>query len=340
MRHIPDGGDFFDGKNSQMHSDFGFSSSINQREAGGHPPFAGNKPTHDMALGEKPGDYARGGKIRGGAVPYAGNAPTHGSKHDISPTNSAGPGTYAHGGTIHPHGDEVVHEEMHATGGRICHMAHGGYTVEHPDGRTQHFTARHREIEGTPTGGEYAGGGMHLHPHGHAITHVEQELSGAVIHHHEHGGYSKHHPDGRVTHHMADDTPAHLGMVGMGGGMDGEAVVPRLKRARGGDMAQDRGMIRKALREEESAEGGRHEGTKMARGGHARLPHGMGAPPMGDGAGMRVNQPPRFARKTTTPRNIMPGGEMAYGVEPGSEPDVAGSEQDATPMRRGGRTGR
>jgi hypothetical protein len=140
---------------------------------------------------------------------------------------------------------------------------------------------------------------------------------------------------------MSDDTPAHLGMVGMGGGMNGEAVVPSLKRARGGDMAQDRGMIRKAFREHENAEhGGEHEDLKLARGGHARLPHGMGAKPMGGGSEMPINQPPRFARKTTTPRNIMPGGEMAYGVEPGSEPDVAGSEQDATPMRRGGRTGR
>ena len=39
MRHIPEGGDFFDGQNKQMHGDFGFSGSIKQREVGGHPPF-------------------------------------------------------------------------------------------------------------------------------------------------------------------------------------------------------------------------------------------------------------------------------------------------------------
>ena len=335
MRHIPDDGDFFDGANSKMHQDFGFSSSINKREMGGHPPFGGNKPTHDAASAEQRGDYARGGAM------HLGNMATRGIKHIAEPAVPSLPGAYAHGGTMHPHGVEVVHEEQHATGGRICHMAHGGYTVEHPDGRTQHFTARHREVQGTPSGGEYAGHSMHLHPHGHAVTHVEQELSGAVIHHHEHGGYSKHHPDGRVTHHMGDDTPAHLGMIGMDHGMDGEAVVPRLKRARGGDMAQDKAMVRKAFREHEDAEhDGHHENLKLARGGRPHMPHGMAARPMSGGSEMPINQPPRFARKTTTPRNIMPGGEMAYGVEPGSEPDVAGSEQDVTPLRRGGRAKR
>ena len=344
MRHIPEGGDFFDGQNKQMHGDFGFSGSIKQREVGGHPPFGGNKPTHDMASAEKPGDYATGGKIRNGAVPYAGDAPTHGMKHTIEPMEQGG-GDYAHGGTIHPHGNEIVHEEPFASGGRICHMSHGGYSVHHPDGRVTHHTARHREIEGASMGGEYAGNGMHLHPHGHAVTKVEQELNGAVIHHHAHGGYTMHHADGRVTHHMADDTPAHMARGGIEHMHDPETeYVHRAKRARGGDMEQDRAMIKKAFRQHENAEHhGEHETLSLRRGGMARMPHGMAAKPMGGagaGAEMPMNQPPRFGRKTTTPRNIMPGGEMAYGVEPGSEPDEAGTEQGITPLRRGGRAGR
>lgn len=338
MRHIPDGEGFFDSKHGQMHGDFGFSGSIKQREAGGHPPFGGNKPTKMSGAAEKPGDYAGGGAVHGGAVPYAGDEPTHGMKSVPEPMEENGGSDYAHGGTIHPHGNEVVHEEPFATGGRICHMSHGGYTIHHPDGRQTHHTARHREIEGMAMGGEYANSGMHLHPHGHSVVDVKQELGGAVIHHHSHGGYTKHHADGRQTHHMADDTPAHMARGGIEQMHDPETeYVHRNKMARGG-MADEKGMIKKAFRQHENAEhDGEHEDLHLARGGNRKhLPPGMGAKPMGGGSEMPINRPPRFGRNATTPKNMMPGGEMAYGVQPGSEPDAAGTEQDIPQLRRGG----
>ena len=316
MRDIPPGEDFFDAKHGQMHGDFGFSGSIKSKEIGGHPPFGGNKPTRMSGAEELKGDYARGGKIKGATPPFAGDKDTFGSKHVAEPMEDNGGGDYARGGSTHPHGEDIVREEMHASGGKICHMAHGGYTIHHPDGRTTHHNVFGDEMEGMSTGGEYAGSGHHLHPHGHSVVRVEQELSGAVIHHHAHGGKTVHHADGRITHHGMDGTPAHMMRGGIEHMHDESEYAHRNK---GFDKDRD----------------------GMAHGGRAqKLPRGMKEPgmrvhsPIGDE--MPVNRPPRFGRNTTTPRNEMPGGQMAYGVEPGSEPDVAGSEQGIPQLRKGG----
>ena len=338
MRDVPPGEDFFDAKHSQMHGDFGFSGSIKQKESGGHPPFGGNKPTRMSGAAEEKGDYASGGKVRGGSPPFAGDKDTFGSKHVAEPMEENGGGADARGGSTHPHGEDIVREEMHASGGKICHMAHGGYTSHHPDGRTTHHNVFGDEMEGMSTGGEYAGSGHHLHPHGHSVVRVEQELSGAVIHHHAHGGKSVHHADGRITHHGMDGTPAHMMRGGIEHMHDESEYV---HRARGG-RAEEKSMIRSAFKQHDMHE---HDGAKehleLARGGRSqKLPRGMKEPgmrvhsPIGDE--MPVNRPPRFGRNSTTPRNDMPGGQMAYGVEPGSEPDVAGSEQGIPQLRKGG----
>lgn len=76
-------------------------------------------------------------------------------------------------------------------------------------------------------------------------------------------------------------------------------------------------------------------GVKMARGGRAKLPRGMKATALQ--AHSPINTPPRNPTRTTTPRNIMPGGAMAYGVQPSSEPNQAGSEQGIPQLKDGGK---
>lgn len=342
MKHMRDNESFFDEAHSKQHADFGFSGSISKGEAGGKPPFAGDKPTR----GQSRSQYADGGEIRGGTPPYAGDEPTHGMKHVAEPMEEGeeAPGDYAHGGHVHPHGGHIVREEHRADGGTVCHMSHGGMTIHHPDGHVTHHMHDGKEVkaEHMAHGGEYAGAGRHLHPHGHHVVKVEQMASGAVIHHHAHGGHTVHHEDGRITHHMADGTPAHLGMM-QPEHMHDESEYAH--RARGGSMEderEDKAMVKKAFREhDQHMHHGEHEDIELARGGEAMLPRGMRPKaarhhsPIGEG--MPVNTPPRFGRNTTTPRNAMPGGQMAYGVEPGSEPDEAGSEQGIPQLRRGGK---
>lgn len=104
--------------------------------------------------------------------------------------------------------------------------------------------------------------------------------------------------------------------------------------AKGGhaDAAQDRALISKMMKEHEASEG---ERMGKARGGRARLPTGMKAKALQRHS--PINTPPRNPTRTTTPRNIMPGGQMAYGVQPSSEPDRAGSGQGIPQLSNGGR---
>jgi hypothetical protein len=143
--------------------------------------------------------------------------------------------------------------------------------------------------EGGPVGGSahtYAKGGKagHGHPHGHRVVHVHHDPStGAVVHKHDHGGFTMHHPDGHVTHHGADGQD----MAGMGSSGPGEGThVAKMAASRGEPDADD--------------------------------------------------MPPRNPQRNPSRRNAMPGGQMPYGVEPSSEPDMppAGGA-----MARGGKVG-
>ena len=317
MKHIPDGESFFEPKHRMQHEDFGFSGSINEREHGGHPPFAGDKPTRG------PKGFARGGhtgteaatrenehppSAPEGKVPFAGHKPQRGPSHVPEPEEigEGEPGDYNHGGHVHPHGGHVVHEEHKAGGGKICHMSHGGMTVHHADGHVTHHLHNGSEVmrPGTGPEGEYANTGGHMHPHGSEITRVEQTPDGGAIHHYSHGGHTKFHADGRMTHHVENGTPAHLAHGGIENHHDTESEY--VHKARGGRMPSlPRSM--KPMAE-------RHRSPIGASGAHA----------------------PKDPMRTPTPRNDMPGGNMAYGVEPGSEPDAAGSEQGIPQLRRGG----
>lgn len=109
-----------------------------------------------------------------------------------------------------------------------------------------------------------------------------------------------------------------------------------IKFAKGGaakhpDEAQDRALIKRMMAEHERAEGEK----KMARGGRARLPAGMKATALQRHS--PINTPPRNPQRTTTPRNIAPGGEMAYGVQPSTQPAKAGTKQGIPQLARGGR---
>ena len=304
IKHIADGADF------EFDRSFGFHGSAN----------TSSQPTPQ----------------RGGAPPFTGNEPTRGPKHMVEPVDN-----YAHGGGVHPHhhphGHQVHHVE-HAEGGTIEHHHHGGFTMHHHDGNVTHHHHDGSEVSHMAHGGH----AHHMHPHGHHVTHVEHRAhDGAVIHHHEHGGHTVHHADGRVTHHHADGAPVHSHMA-HGGGIEhmhdpeGEYV----HRARGGDVAEDKAMVAKGIRQHENHEhGGEHTDLHLARGGRAvRLPRGM--KPMAERPHSPINTPPRNPNMSTTPRNAMPAGQMGYGVQPSAEPDNAGSDQGIPQLRRGGRAHR
>lgn len=76
-------------------------------------------------------------------------------------------------------------------------------------------------------------------------------------------------------------------------------------------------------------------GGAFARGGKVRLPGKM--KPAIAKQHSPINTPPRNPNITVTPRNTMPGGQMAYGVQPSAEPDRAGTTQGIRQLRGGGR---
>lgn len=167
---------------------------------------------------------------------------------------------------------------------------------------------------GASTIPQLAKGGSMGHPNGHKVVRVENKPDGTVVMHHAHGGFSVCHADGGMTHH----------------GHDGEPVM-----ARGQHNAGEGTFV--------SRMGGQDhdKGEHMARGGrHIGLPRGM-TPKAGHGHAIgnevAMNRPPRSPKRSPTTRNNMPGDDMAYGVEPGSEPDVPPGGDGGTPMlRRGG----
>lgn len=270
-----------------------------------------------------------------GVSPKPSAAQMEGGRHSghLSEKNGGEPSTYAGGGMAdhHPHGHHVVRSEGHDDGTTHHHHAHGGITVEHGDGHMSHH-----HHDGSPV--KMAEGGMHemhhLHPHGHDVAHVEHHADGRIVHHHSHGGHTVHHKDGRVTHHMEDGSPVammpHSGI---------ETMHDSSEFAHGGqhrgDMAGEKAMIRKGVRQHEDHEhGGEHTDLALAGGGRTRLPRGMR--PMA----ARIKTPTEHMpsqRSMPSMRNEQPAGSgMGYGVEPSAEPDDAGSDQGVPTMRRGG----
>lgn len=163
------------------------------------------------------------------------------------------------------------------------------------------------------------GGQVGGHPMGHQVVRVHHDPgTGAVIHHHQHGGYSVHDADGSVSHHMADGQPA----MAAGQHNPGEGTfLSKMKSPAGigGSMDMD-------------DQGGGE--PAMARGGHFGHKKPMSRPggKMPGQQDQPSNRAPRNPMRNPSRPNDMPGGQMAYGVQPGSEPDEAGSEQDIPQM--------
>lgn len=183
---------------------------------------------------------------------------------------------------------------------------------------------------------EYAGGGsIHMHPHGHSVSRVEHRFDGAVEHHHAHGGFTVHHADGRIAHHHGDGSPVSGAVESHDDASEYAHGGHARDRAAHDDAAQDRTMINKILAEHEKQEGKgmRHGGVAIT----ARLPRGMR--PAAAQSHSPVNLAPRDPTKSRSAPNGMPGGVMAYGVQPGDEPDMSGGPSPGG-MRRGGRAKR
>lgn len=157
-------------------------------------------------------------------------------------------------------------------------------------------------------GGDYAHGG-HVHPHGGEVVHTHHMKGGGMVCHYSHGGYSIHHADGHVSHHSEGGDPMSMPHSGIEAMHDSSEYA---HRARGGMMGREPTLPR---------------GMKpMVERHHSPI-----------GGGMPVNRAPRNPTMTTSPRNAMPGGQSALGVEPSAEPDMAGSEQGIPQLRHGGR---
>lgn len=200
-------------------------------------------------------------------------------------------------------------------------------------------------------GGDFAKGGMakggHLHPHGHHIVSSEPAPGGGVIMRHAHGGFTHMAPDGTSTHCDAAGGMCNGGKMAGGGGVEDQhdsseyAHGGRTKKADGGLMHDDASNTSTSPAgsfPEEPTSMPRQMGTDetaMARGGRARLPSGM--KPSAMQRHSPINTPPRNPTTTRTPRNIMPGGQMAYGVQPSSEPDPAGADQGIPQLADGGK---
>lgn len=271
---------------------------------------------------------------------------TRGPKHMPEPEEEGG-GDYNRGGKSRRN-EGMMSEHMMRRGGQEEHRAAGGHMIEHPDGRVTHHheDGGHHTVH--PDGRvehHYAGGG-------HSIVHPD----GRIVTHHAHGGHTEHHPDGkrvehhadggRTVHHMSGEVEHHDASTYLGrqGSEDGYA--------RGGhadsDMAQDKRMIKKAFRQHEDAEHeGEHEELHLARGGvpneHPRFPRKMQPKarglhsPIGSSP---IERPPANPKFTRSQPNAMPGGEMAYGVQPSDESGGMAPGPDADgpmpAMARGG----
>ena len=171
----------------------------------------------------------------GAKPPFAADKPTMDSKR-TNPSNIR-PGdpsnAYAMGG----------HIEHHHDGRETHHHGDGTFSVHHPDGRIAHHNA-----DGGHTMVHPDGMTVEYHAHG---GHTEHHPGGMMIEHHADGGRIVHHPDGAREHHDSSEL-AH--------------------RSRGGDMAQDKAMVRKGIHQHEDHEHhGEHTDLHLRDGGS--MPH-------------------------------------------------------------------
>ena len=297
IQHVK--GDFFDHEFGAQHRDFGFRDSAPSAPIGRHNRHPDRPTEHDKIMDH----YAEGGEVR--------------SEHAMH-------------GEHHPHGHHVVHIEHKPDGRTIQHHAHGGHTVHHP-----HGAVSHHHHDGSPVHAAHGG-----FAHDAEAEYVHRPENEHLIHgreHRRHGGPMLHegHPE---RGEMEREGDAHGGRAN---GRRHRAEGGRAGRHHeDGDEAQDKRMIKKAFHEhDEELHHGEHTDLHLARGGFAgrrvRLPRDM--TPAGERPHSPINMPPRNPNVTSTPTNSMPGGEMPYGVQPSSEPAMAGGDGQAQ-MHRGGRT--
>ena len=297
VRHMRDGEDFFDGSGEKFAEMKDFGFGASVNKPTMESGRS-NKSNVSRPGGAEPENFAKGGAMHGS------------SEHGDVPG-------YAEGGVAHPLGNDVVQVEQKEDGSTIHHHSHGGFTIHHPMGGISHHMA-----DGTPAIGgitsdgtpPMAHGGHVKHPHGDSVHGEMRRADGGRVQCHAHGGMTIHHPDGHVSHHDANGMPL----------THGEGAA----------------MIKSGFRQHENAEhGGEHEEMKLAGGGmvghRAHLPRDM--KPKAARPSSPINTPPRNPTRSITPKNIMAGGVEPYGVQPSSEPDMAGSDQGIPQLRKGGR---
>jgi hypothetical protein len=311
ITHIPDGKDF---DHTSFSKDFGFHGSTVDTA---RPHIS--KPQHE---------------------------PKRQSPSDLSAKNvAAGDNTYSHGGNVHPHGHHVVDVEHMHDGSIVHHHAHGGYSCHHAGGEITHHDGNGSHLGMETSKVAYAhGGSTHVHPHGHHITHMTHH-GDMEVQHHAHGGYTIHHGDGVITHHDAAGEPASHGLpqhyrntsdyeheehMAHGGHAGHTEELPNVS-----DYHAQKKLGKKMMHEVEDSD---HGGGEMFREHKARggMPmQGRMAAPM---HGVARAHAPRKPINVTSPRNVMPGGRMGYGVEPTSEePPSDMGDMDNDGMKHGGR---
>lgn len=275
-------------------------------------------------------DFGFKGSASGGARTGAADMQkAHMDRRDPKSPGYAKGGRMEHtdGRTTVMHGDGT-HHVMFADGRTVQHHLDGGHTVVHPDGNVvQH----------------HASGGMSVnHPSG-----LREEF-------HAGGGKTVHHLNGDVEHQDGstmiggmphDDAPQDAEMIGQGVHEHEDALHPGEPKT-----PMDLGA-------DEMSGAGDDSGGGYARGGHIgqhpRFPSRK-MKPAANSMKSPMDTAPRNPTKSRTQPNIMPAGNMAYGVQPSNEPGNMGvNDQDtaavpATPaapdsaslqpaMRRGGK---
>lgn len=315
-KSIPEGKGFFEGGHARAPRDFGFTGSMERRAA---PPFAAD-------------------------------VDTRGPKRVAAPTEAGG-GDYAQGGSaVNNH---IVRTTPYANGGVVCHHANGGRTIVHPDGRSERMATAGFGEEQTTEPRQMAGGGEFRDDYPSSAPASSQASSpSAPI---SSLGERFRRPGApSATPAKAAPKPvvrraAPSAVAGASderrGTADGapsggflrtetEKVIPNSAARR--DQYEAPGSVPYDENSERYVTGAARGGSVgFAQGGKARLPTGMKAKVLQRHS--PINTAPRNPMTTRTPRDIMPGGQMGYGVQPSAEPDVAGTTQNIPQLAGGGR---
>lgn len=305
IRHIPDGQDF--GPADFGHSkDFTFGASAQDAPSSrrGAPP----SPSGDRA--PSPGMAAEGGAE--GAPATAG----------------------------HPSGGKVVKVTHDPETGAVVHYyANGSYSMHHPDGGVTHHGA-----DGQPAsrGGEGPGEGTYLDRQQGAgmmksavHQHEDQEHGGALSDLRLAGGGKVGNDRGMYTDSGEPWTDMGQSVSRMSaseasGRQDGTKDYDRVKRVQDASVQPVR-AIRKAVDYVGAKLGDVRDSAKSAISGDpgpAEFRQGqrairksvLGYAGGGQVANQPMNRPPADPNVTRSKPNALPGGELAYGVQPGTEP--------------------